>query len=168
MEKIWLIGDTHFGHHNILKYCNRPFKNTDEMDNKIISNWNSVVKKLDKIIVVGDFSLDKKENIIKIGNKLNGRKILLLGNHDKASKKTYYEAGFESVIDYPIIIEDFAIISHKPIFVTEEMPYINIFAHVHNNPNYLDYTKNGFCVSVERINYTPILLSSIVKKIKNI
>ena len=55
MPNIWLIGDTHFYHENILKYENRSFSSVDEMNKALISNWNSKVKSRDKIIVLGDF-----------------------------------------------------------------------------------------------------------------
>ena len=80
-----------------------------------------------------------------------------MGNHDGYNIKKYYEAGFEKVYDKPIIYQDFFfILSHKPLYITENMPYVNIFGHVHNNPEYTDYTSNTFCVSCERINYKPI------------
>lgn len=82
--KIFLIGDTHFMHRNIIKYCNRPFKDVEEMTETLIKNWNSVVGKNDIVYVVGDFALCGKAKIIEIGNQLNGRKRLILGNHDQA------------------------------------------------------------------------------------
>ena len=94
-EKIWFIGDSHFNHRMIIPYCNRPFATVSEMNKTLIDNWNKVVRKEDKVIMNGDFALSGKDKIIEIGQQLNGRKTLVLGNHDGASLKTYYEAGFE-------------------------------------------------------------------------
>ena len=135
------------------------------MNKAIILNWNSVVSKNDEVIVVGDFALIGKDNIIDIGRQLKGRKTLILGNHEGASLKTYYEAGFEIVSKYPIVIDDFAIVSHAPLFTNTNSPYVNIFAHVHDDKNYKDVSSCGFCVSAERINYTPILYEEIKAKI---
>lgn len=135
------------------------------MNKTLISNWNSVVGKNDEVIVAGDFALMSKDNIIGIGRQLKGRKTLILGNHEGASLKTYYEAGFEIVSKYPIVIDDFAIVSHAPLFTNTNSPYVNIFAHVHDDKNYKDVSSCGFCVSAERINYTPILYEEIKAKI---
>lgn len=114
------------------------------------------MNKHDKVIVAGDFALCGKDKIIEIGQKLNGKKTLILGNHDRASISTYYEAGFEFVSKYPIILDEWYIISHQPKFTTELGLYANVYAHVHNDTKYRDYTTMSFCVSAERINYTPI------------
>lgn len=160
--KIFLIGDCHFGHRNIIKYCNRPFNNVEEMTEGLIKNWNSVVSKNDIVYVVGDFALCGKQKIIEIGNRLNGRKRLILGNHDGASITTYREAGFEFVYNHSIVLDDFFIISHIPMVgISENTPFANIFAHVHDDPTYKDCSCRSFCVSAERINYTPIEFEAI-------
>lgn len=164
-NNIWIIGDTHFYHSNVIKYCNRPFKDVKEMNKILIEKWNNTVKKQDMVIVAGDFALCGKDKIIEIGNKLHGRKTLILGNHDQASIKTYYEAGFEIVSKYPIVFDNFAIISHEPLFTNSNSPYVNIFAHVHDDKNYKDVSSCGFCVSAERINYQPISYEVIKEKI---
>ena len=165
MNKIFLIGDTHFCHRNIIKYCCRPFSSVEEMNEELISKWNSVVGKNDIVYVVGDFALGGKDKIIKIGQRLNGRKRLILGNHDGASRVTYQEI-FEYVYDKPIILEDFLIVSHYPRYVQPNGLYANIYAHVHDDPSYFDFTSRSFCVSAERIDYTPIDLSLIIKAMK--
>lgn len=124
------------------------------MNKTLISNWNSVVKKNDEVIVAGDFALTSKDNIISIGRQLKGRKTLILGNHEGASLKTYYEAEFELISKYPIFINGY-LISHFP---QEGSLYPNIHAHTHNTT---ENDKLHFCVSVEKIEYTPINFEEI-------
>lgn len=165
--KIFLIGDTHFMHRNIIKYCNRPFKDVEAMTEGLIKNWNSVVGKNDIVYVVGDFALCGKQKIIEIGQRLNGRKRLILGNHDQASIETYREAGFEFVYNHHIVLDDFFIVSHVPLVgISENCPFANIFAHVHDDSAYKDFSCRSFCVSAERINYTPIWFEVIKETIK--
>ena len=165
-EKIWFIGDSHFNHRMIIPYCNRPFATVSEMNKTLIDNWNKVVRKEDKVIMNGDFALSGKDKIIEIGQQLNGRKTLVLGNHDGASLKTYYDAGFEMVSKYPIVVEEFFIVSHMPQYVQENGVYVNIFAHVHDSPAFKDVDARSFCTSAERINYTPILFEDIKAQIQ--
>lgn len=165
--KIFLIGDLHFQHRNIIKYCNRPFKDAEDMTEQLIKNWNSVARKNDIVYVDGDFALCGKQKIIEITKRLNGRKRLILGNHDQASINTYLEAGFEFVYNHPIVLDDFFIVSHEPLVgISENTPFANIFAHVHDDPTYKDFSCRSFCVSAERINYTPINFEAIKKLMK--
>lgn len=164
MEKTFFIADTHFGHSNIILYENRPFRDTEEMNKTIIENWNKTVDKQDTIFILGDFSLYKEAKTKEIVNSLNGNKLLVLGNHDNPNIKYYLNLGFDHVYDYPIIYDKFYILSHEPLYINSNMPYTNIFGHVHSNKEYTDFSNQSFCVSVERINYTPISFSEIKKK----
>ena len=160
--KIFLIGDLHFNHRNIIKYCSRPFNSVEDMNEQLIKNWNSVVGKNDIVYVVGDFALCGKQKIIEIGQCLNGRKRLILGNHDQASIETYRAAGFEFVYNHPIVLEEFFVVSHEPMVgFSPSMAFANIFAHVHDNPAYTDCSARSFCVSAERICYEPIDFETI-------
>jgi calcineurin-like phosphoesterase family protein len=75
----------HFGHANIIKYCNRPFANVTEMDNTIIHNWNSVVQPEDIVYHLGDFAVGGGPAIDYL-RRLNGRLIFCWGNHDNRLK----------------------------------------------------------------------------------
>ncbi|MFR0986288.1 MAG: hypothetical protein ACLSFZ_06955 [Frisingicoccus sp.] len=55
-------------------------------------------------------------------------------------------------------IEGFWILSHEPLYINENMPYANIFGHVHGNPTYKDFCRQSICVCVERTDYRPISL----------
>jgi calcineurin-like phosphoesterase family protein len=166
MSNIYFIADTHFGHQNIIEYENRPFPTVEEMDRTLIANWNRTVKKREKVYLLGDFAFANKERIIELAASLNGYKILLLGNHDKCYSYSWWQtAGFDEVIPYPIIFNEWFILSHEPVYVNTNMPYANIYGHVHSNPSYTDCSTQSFCVSVERINYTPIEFGEIIRRI---
>ncbi len=79
---IWFTADTHFGHSNIIKYCNRPFDSIEEMDEELIRRWNAVVDQRDTVYHLGDFSIthDMKRN--KIVDRLNGKIFFVPGSHD--------------------------------------------------------------------------------------
>lgn len=80
---IWLTSDTHFGHTNIIKYCARPFENTDVMDATLIENWNKCVAPNDTVYHLGDFAWGTIGYWEKIREQLNGDIILIIGNHDE-------------------------------------------------------------------------------------
>lgn len=80
----FFTSDLHFGHKNIIKYCDRPFSCLDEMHESIISQWNTYIPKDADVFILGDvaFSMSKTK-IAEILNNLNGKKHLILGNHDR-------------------------------------------------------------------------------------
>ena len=158
-ENVWFTSDTHFNHANIIKYCNRPFASVEEMNEKLIENWNSVVGKDDLTWCLGDFCLgpDQKKHIPELVSKLNGRINLILGNHDHNSVKFYYDAGFNRVYDRKVIINDFVILTHAPLmFLNDNTPFFQVFGHVHCSELYPTFAKTGCCVCVERHDYKPI------------
>ena len=76
---IFMIADTHFGHRNVIDYYARPFQDVKEMNEVLVRNWNSAVKQKQQVFMLGDFSLSSKADTIAIGQRLNGRKTLILG-----------------------------------------------------------------------------------------
>ena len=103
---IFFTSDQHFGHFNIINYCDRPFKSVEEMNKTIIKNWNKKVKPNDTVYVLGDYWFTDNKN--KSGqdfiNQLHGRKILIRGNHDPKDTQCYKD-GFEFVCREVIIKE---------------------------------------------------------------
>ena len=85
-----------------------------------------------------------------------------MGNHDSyLSPQQWRDLGFEECYDLPVILKDFFILSHTPLYVNRSMPYANLYGHVHSNPTYRSVSSRSACVSVERIYYTPILLETL-------
>ena len=139
-SRIFLIADTHFGDENIRLYEERPFPDTDTMDLEMI----------------------RRERCRELLSRLKGHKFLVMGNHDSyLSPQQWRDLGFEECYDLPVILKDFFILSHTPLYVNRSMPYANLYGHVHSNPTYRSVSSRSACVSVERIYYTPILLETL-------
>lgn len=166
MKNKWIIADLHFGHKNVIKYFNRPFSCVEEMNEILIQNWNKVVKSEDKIYVDGDISLARR--YIKIMHNLNGHKILIKGNHD-IFKLSDYLPHFEDIRS-SMLVEENIIITHIPIFKGQSDRFIgNIHGHLHDERVLLpsgEIDPYYFNISVEQINYTPILLEEAIEKLK--
>jgi calcineurin-like phosphoesterase family protein len=99
---IWLTSDEHHGHDNIIKYCGRPFRNSDAMSTAIIERHNRLVGPNDVVYHLGDFSLKGPEhmhffNRIMRKYKPVKERHLILGNHDRLSPFQYVDLGFTSV-----------------------------------------------------------------------
>ena len=170
MGRTFFISDTHFGDNDkgIISFERRPFKDKDDMINKLIENWNSEVRPGDAVWHLGDvfwgLEREEREDILK---RLNGTKMLVMGNHDRNGDIDYWlKLGFDKVYDLPVVFNDFFILSHEPLYMTSG-PYVNIFGHVHGNKAYKDYSETSFCVCVERkpMRYKPIDFENIKKYI---
>jgi calcineurin-like phosphoesterase family protein len=161
--KTFVTSDLHFGHKNIIVYENRPFLTVEEMDQKLIQNWNNVVSKTDKVFVLGDVSFYDKEKTKELVTQLNGKKILICGNHDKGRNVQWWlDVGFQEVSKFPIIINEFIVLSHEPpTYFNSCTPYFYLYGHVHGSDMYKTVTKNTACVCCERWGYTPVNLEKI-------
>jgi len=161
--KTFFFSDPHFGHTNIIKFQNRPFQTATEMDEKIITNWNSVVSTDDQVYLLGDVSFYDLEKTKEILDCLNGKIYLILGNHDRYINMELMDR-FETISSYPMLFQEVFLLSHEPVFLTAESPFCNIHGHIHNrsleSPLYIN-------VSAESIDYTPISFAE-VKKIEGV
>ena len=152
-----MTSDTHFHHKNIIKYeaAARPFKDRDEMDAELVKRWNEVIGPSDVVFHLGDFAFAGKNYISSIVHQLNGRKILLLGNHDRENMIDWISCGFDSVHERPFVLDGRFILSHEPL---DSIPdgMVNIYGHVHGSRFFRTLENNRFCVCVERHNCAPI------------
>ena len=164
MSNIFFIADTHFGEDDVFRMSreNYRFRTCEIKDRILTENWNRVVQPEDKVFILGDFGDPK------IAENLNGKKILIKGNHDNYDEKdylTYFARTYES--DMPTLYADFFILSHKPIFIPDvHSPYVNLFGHVHNSPIYKTVSPRSYCVCACRNNYTPISYKTILEAIE--
>ncbi len=104
MNNLFFTSDHHFGHENIIRYCNRPFKNADEMNTELIKRWNEKIPEDADVYHLGDFALCPPDQLDEILRQLNGRIHLIIGNHENAAlnakrgfkwKKEYFELKVE-------------------------------------------------------------------------
>lgn len=93
---MFFTSDTHFGHRNIIKYCDRPWDSVEEMNEGLIERWNSVVGPNDDVYHLGDFCMGRKSVPERWVPRLNGKIHLIRGNHDPVVKNQ----GFETVQNY--------------------------------------------------------------------
>ena len=166
---IFLISDLHLYHRNIAEYANR----SHGWQEKIITNWNQVVKKNDTVLHLGDLSFGSKEMTKKVIDQLPGKIFNLKGNHDRKGIKWFDDVGV-TLIKNPFIVdcpnEDIRFyFSHRPQLDVPPRT-ISIAGHVHDKGDFIYKSKKVIHVnvSVEQIDYRPIRLSSLMLKIDNL
>lgn len=161
--KEFVISDTHFFHANIIKYCSRPFADVEEMNTVMVNNWNSVVSPDDTVFHVGDFSFGKIENVAAIRKQLNGKIILILGNHDR-NPRQMKESGIDEAYNKLVIVRrDRTVLFHHRPWIGPFPQRFHIYGHVHNSGHMPP--PRSYNASVEVNNYTPRLLDEILEEI---
>jgi calcineurin-like phosphoesterase family protein len=183
---IFFTSDTHFLHENIIKLNNRPFKNIEEMHEKLIYNWNTTVSINDEVYILGDLMLNKGKDSSRgkaaneILESLNGSKKLIVGNHDHfLDDKVFNKSLFKWIKDFFTLTYDKykLVLFHYPIL---EWPgyfkpnHIHLYGHVHNSIvrdgessrlNILG--PKAYNVGVDVNNYKPISIDDIITKVNN-
>ena len=183
MPSVWLISDTHFGHE---KTCTvfkredgsplRPFSSAEEMDEFMVKAWNERVRPNDKVYHLGDVVIAKKS--LTILKRLNGDKVLIRGNHD-IFKLADYTEHFRDIRGYHVM--NGLILSHVPVHTDSLARFgCNIHGHLHANrvmkargvdakTGEILYSKEIDSrytnVSVEQIDFAPILFEDLQKRI---
>jgi calcineurin-like phosphoesterase family protein/2'-5' RNA ligase len=166
INNIFLTGDLHLNHTNIITYCNRPFSSVKEMNRVLVDNWNKTVGKEDMIFYLGDLAFGRNKNKIQYWlKKLNGRVFLIRGNHDKGNLKSvlYFD---RCIITYKR--KKFLLI-HNPRQVEHWDEWI-IHGHHHNNhlENYpfINCKNKTINVSTELTGFKPISLGDLIDQIE--
>jgi len=188
MSNVFFCSDHHLGHQNILKFTRadgstplRAFDSIEDHDEHIIAQHNSVVKPGDTCWFLGDAVINRKA--LSQFHRFNGRKRLILGNHDIFKNKDYFNAGFEDLHAFKKF--DKFVATHIPVHSASISArwFHNVHGHYHANrvmlPRGVD-AKTGdvlysdkpdpryTCVCMEQLdNYTPISLEDLNKRIDN-
>ena len=167
---IWVISDTHFGHGNIIKYCDRPFNDVFEMNEKILDNWNESIKPSDKVYHLGDVYFGGglgPEYWDSFLSRLNGNKRLVLGNHDNGKDQRLLKM-FQKIMMWRMFPEWGLLLTHVPVHWStlnevkdKRKDLTNVHGHTHNNGEPSDHQKKYKCVCVELTDYKPVHIEEL-------
>jgi calcineurin-like phosphoesterase family protein len=182
----FVISDHHLGHTNSWENFKlsdgsplRPFTSTEEMNETMIERHNAKVKEQDTVYFLGDVVINKK--YLELVKRMNGRKILIRGNHDIFKDEDYREVGFEQIHGVRVFVDKF-IMSHIPLHpdCVSERFRVNVHGHLHANEVMRTRTNmvHGYmtglvtepdpcylCVSVEHTNYEPLHFDEVQARI---
>lgn len=172
---ILVVADNHWNHWNINKYCHRGYSTLEDMNSDMIKRWNRVVKPNDLVIHLGDiiFTKGASEEIKKILTQLNGRIVLVKGNHDRKSYAFYLANGIDFICErFEWVFNKKKILFvHSPHDITyrdyKTCNYI-LHGHSHEKGQFIHKRKNCKIVnlSVEQINYTPMNLITLLNRLQ--
>lgn len=165
----FFTSDIHFGHANVIDYCDRPYNSVEEMDEAIIAQWNSQVSSEDIVYFLGDFGVNEKKILEgALVKRCNGIKIIkAFGNHDKGFKEghkgyaldlqPYLDAGWSEVhVQSTLVLKNGleVMCTHLPPSNEYDKRYIDfkvkkdpskIYLHGHLHSN---YTKKDNMIDV--------------------
>lgn len=167
----YYISDTHFGHANIIRFCNRPFESVEEMDEEMIRRWNERVAADDHVWHLGDFGYRSGRSARNYLDRLHGHIHLIIGNHDTKNvlKQVSVRERFETV-EYAVMRTDGAgrklWLCHYPL-ATAPRGVFCLYGHIHNNTqwSYWDLLKTydmhlNCCVELN--GYRPVTFEELV------
>ena len=182
-DRIFFTADTHFGHENIIRFCNRPFVSIEEHDKELIRRWNAKVPKNGIVFHLGDVGFGDTKRIHDILTELNGSIYLVIGNHDWRNIVSQHAWRFRELTQQinMKIGDTFILLNHYPMLCyagtyRKENPTYQLFGHVHTSP----YSNAGldtprldmlfptqYDVGVDNNDFTPISWKEVNEKIKS-
>jgi len=157
---IFFTSDTHFGHKKIIEYCNRPFADVHEMNEELIKRWNEKVGPDDIVYHLGDFAFMPKSRIVEIIERLNGKIVLIMGNHDaKGIRKLFHGWHKELLLSLEVNGMTELFLSHYPI---DHECGLVLCGHVHNAWKVGSFSGNPVInVGVDVWDYYPVSIEEI-------
>ena len=169
--KHWFTSDTHFGHANILRYCERPWPGIIEHDQALVENWNSVVSPGDTVWHLGDFCFGGSDRWSRLFERLNGDIRLVLGNHDASASESMLANGPTEV--YPGIARLWFQADSQEIWLSH-FPLAtwpgawggrswNLHGHVHSRELPLDARPGQYDVGVDLNGYRPVCYTELAR-----
>lgn len=177
-DLVYFTSDTHFGHENIIRYCNRPFQNAEEMNAELIRRWRETVPEDGIVFHLGDFAHGNARLWNDILCALTGRKYLILGNHDMKVLRQGYTGKFELVAQQMTIrVGGQAIVLNHNPFLCYGGSYRDVwqlFGHVHSGPashTGLDHPRLRmlfplqYDVGVDNNDFRPVSFAEVKTKI---
>lgn len=170
-NNVYFTSDTHFFHKNIIKYCDRPFESVENMNDRIISQWNSIVSPDDIVFHLGDVCFGGKQKWLDTIGKCNGTKFLIKGNHDMESPP---EDIFWDIFNQEMIIVEDEEIGEQKVFM-HHFPFLTwpeqaqgcwqLFGHIHSKNGesvWKDSLKVGqYDVGMDNNDYKPVSFQEI-------
>lgn len=168
---IYFTADLHFYHDKIIQHTNRPFYSAEDMNRRLIHNWNQTVRHQDEVYILGDVTMKGPELAKEALSQLRGRKYLIRGNHDKfADAKEFDQSTFVWVKDYYELSwqNQRFVLFHYPI--EEWSGYfrgaIHLHGHQHNHADYnysnLEKGLRRFDVGVDANYMKPVSVEDII------
>lgn len=182
-KHLFFTSDTHFGHENIIKFCNRPFANAKEMNETLINNWNRVVGPDDIIFHLGDFAFGGSYLWNNMLDRLNGHIYLVIGNHDRKNLRQGYVQKFDGI--YPqlqinidgrsVYLNHYPFLCYGGSYRGDRDAVWQLFGHVHSGPFSTGKDDERlkmlfpyqYDVGVDNNNFTPISWEDVKIRIKN-
>ena len=170
---LFAVADLHLGHKNIMKFCpdSRPFSSIEEMNEAIINRHNSLVSPEDTTYMLGDIAFCSGSEAARMLNRMNGKKILIIGNHDKANlKQPSFRAAFEDIYDYlEVKVNGVKVcMMHYPLAVWNERHYGSICTHGHVHGKSSGVSGRIKDVGLDTNNCYPYRLEDVVKQMLEI
>ena len=180
-DKLFFTSDTHFYHSNIIKYCDRPFAHSGDMNEELVRKWNEVIPPDGVVFHLGDVSLNARPNSLdKLLHSLNGTKYLIIGNHERdALRKEYIRSQWEGIYDIAeIFINDVEVTYKKQHIVMCHYPMLTwnashrgswqLFGHVHgglSNKGIIKHSPAQMDVGVDTNNFYPYTYQQVKETI---
>lgn len=182
-SKLFFTSDTHFWHQNIIRFCNRPFKTVEEMNEALIANWNAVVPEDGIVFMLGDFCFAGAPKWREILSRLNGKIILIVGNHDRKNLTTdlvnkYFYAVLPqlqiTVGNRSVYLNHYPFLCYGGVYRSPESAVWQLYGHVHSHEGSTGKDDmrveamtfpTQYDVGVDNNNYAPISWKEVKEKI---